>query len=108
MRLPKASDALLLDATRPYFLWWLDMTVGDLRRELASAEAATQGYYQAALLREANSRDAWLYRTPSEVKNNWPNVARHLGKARSKWMYILCIEETNGQDTLRDDRMTGQ
>jgi hypothetical protein len=92
MRLPPTSDALLRDDTRPYFLWWLDMTVGDLRRELANTDDHARAYYEAAVLREANSRDAWLYLTPEAVRRNWRHIARYLGKARAKWAYLLKIE----------------
>lgn len=59
--LPPTSDDLRLDETRPYFLWWLDATVGDLREKLRSADEEERAYWLGALLREANTRDVWLY-----------------------------------------------
>lgn len=56
------------DRTRPYFLWWTDATVGDLRAHLASDDPDERGYWLGALLREANSRDVWLYTTADEVR----------------------------------------
>src|SRR5262249_10220159 len=38
LRLPPTSPDLLRDETRPYFLWWLDSTVGDLKQALADPD----------------------------------------------------------------------
>ena len=90
--LPPTSDDLRRDETRPYFLWWTDARVGDLRRHLASPDPAERGYWLGALLREANSRDVWLYATPDEVRASWSHVVRHLGRARAMWAWILDID----------------
>jgi hypothetical protein len=37
-RLPPTSESLRDDATRPYFLWWTDATVGQLKQHLASSD----------------------------------------------------------------------
>jgi hypothetical protein len=55
-RLPLTSDALLDAEHRPYFLWWLDCSVGELAQHLASADPERKTYYLGALLREANAR----------------------------------------------------
>jgi len=88
-RLQPTSPELALDETRPYFLWWTDATVGDLRRHLASADAAERAYWLGALLREANTRDVWLYTCPDDIREAWPNVFRYLGRARAMWAYLL-------------------
>lgn len=36
--LPPTTEELREPEHRPYFLWWLDATVADLRRELASPD----------------------------------------------------------------------
>jgi hypothetical protein len=89
LRLPPTSPDLLDPATRPYFLWWTDATVADLRAHLASHDEGERAYWMAALLREANTRDVWLYVTPDSVRAAWPNIVRHLGRARSMWAYLL-------------------
>lgn len=93
--LPPTSRALLDDATRPYFLWWTELTVGDLKAQLRSSDAALADYYLGALLREANTRDVWLFVTPDEVRARWPRVARHLGRARKMWAFLLDIEDAD-------------
>lgn len=89
MLLPPTSADLSRDETRPYFLWWLDATVGDLRAGLADPDPDKRAYWLGALLREANTRDVWLYVTPSEVRRAWPGVVRHLGRSRAQWAFLL-------------------
>ncbi|MCC6332795.1 MAG: hypothetical protein IT380_02260 [Myxococcales bacterium] len=89
MSLPPTSQDLLEPSTRPYFLWWLDATVADLRRHLQSEDLEERAYWMGALLREANSRDVWLFVTPEEVKALWPLLVRHLGRTRERWAWLL-------------------
>jgi hypothetical protein len=92
-RLPPTSFDLLRDETRPYFLWWTDATVGELRRRLRSDDPEERAYWMAALLREANSRDVWLFVTPADIRALWPRLVRYLGRARSLWAYLLGLPE---------------
>ena len=87
--LPPTTEALRDPAHRPYFLWWLDATVADLRRQLASPDLSTRAYWMGALLREANSRDVWLFVTEEEIKAIWPELTRYLGKSRARWAWLL-------------------
>lgn len=87
--LPPTSDALRDDAHRPYFLWWTNATVGDLRAHLRAADLEERAYWLGALLREANTRDVWLYVTPGEIAALWPALTRHLGKSRERWAWLL-------------------
>jgi hypothetical protein len=91
-RLPPTSPELALDETRPYFLWWTDATVEDLRRHLASPSADERAYWLGALLREANTRDVWLYVGPDAIRAAWPVVFRYLGRTRAMWAYLLGLE----------------
>jgi hypothetical protein len=90
--LPPTSSDLLRDETRPYFVWWVDMTVGRLRRLLASADVAERAYWLGVLLREANSRDVWLFTTPAQIRREWPHLIRHLGRARAMWAWLLDLD----------------
>lgn len=92
--LPPTVPDLDRDDARPYFLWWADTTVAELRRHLESADPAERGYWLGALLREANSRDVWAFTTPGQVKASWLAVRRHLGRARARWAWLLGIEDT--------------
>jgi hypothetical protein len=91
--LPPTSTALLDEATRPYFLWWTEATVGDLKKHLASANLEERAYWMAALLREANSRDVWLFVTEQEIRLLWPRLIRFLGRARPMWAWLLGLPE---------------
>lgn len=94
--LPPTSADLKLDATRPYFLWWSEATVGDLRVHLASDDKAERAYWLGALLREANTRDVWLFVSPSEICDMWPEVWRHLGRSQGMWMHLLKLKDPTG------------
>ncbi len=92
-RLPPTSPDLLLDGTRPYFLWWTDATVADLRRHLAADDLDERAYWMGALLREANTRDVWLYVTADAIRTSWPRLLRHLGRGRDMWAYLLGLPQ---------------
>jgi len=89
LRLPPTSGALLEDGTRPYFLWWSDATVADFRRHLAAEDPDERAYWMGALLREANTRDVWLFVTPEAIRESWHRLIRHLGRTRDMWAYLL-------------------
>lgn len=91
--LPPTSADLALDNTRPYFLWWTDATVADLRAHLADPNSDTRAYWMGALLREANTRDVWLYVRPQEIRALWPHLLRHLGRTRNMWAYLLGLPQ---------------
>lgn len=91
--LPPTSPALAFDETRPYFLWWTDVTVGRLRELLRSGDVADRAYWLGALLREANSRDVWLFTTPDQIRRDWPHLIRHLGRAKSRWAWLLDVPD---------------
>jgi len=87
--LPPTSPDLLRDDARPYFVWWVDMTVGRLRELVRSPDPDERAYWMGALLREANTRDVWLFVQPDEVRGLWPSLVRHLGRSRDMWAYLL-------------------
>jgi len=88
-RLPPTTESLLDDTARPYFLWWTDATVGQLKQHLASADLEERAYWMGALLREANSRDIWLFVTSDEIRALWPRLIRYLGRSRQMWAWLL-------------------
>ncbi|HUH01568.1 MAG TPA: hypothetical protein VML75_06205 [Kofleriaceae bacterium] len=87
--LPPTMATLRDDETRPYFLWWCDATVGDFKRSLRDQDPSTRAYWMGALLREANTRDVWLFVRPDEIRALWDHLVRHLGRARDRWAYLL-------------------
>jgi hypothetical protein len=88
-RLPPTTAALLDDATRPYFLWWTTATVGQLKEHLASSDPEERAYWMGALLREANTRDVWLFVNTDEIRALWPRLIRYLGRSRQMWAWLL-------------------
>ncbi len=94
MFLGPTSDDLLRDDARPYFLWWTDCTVGELRAHLRAAEAEEVAYWLGAVLREANTRDVWSFTTPDEIRRRWPDLLRYLGRTRERWAWLLDLDPT--------------
>ncbi|HVT58886.1 MAG TPA: hypothetical protein VHR45_10840 [Thermoanaerobaculia bacterium] len=88
-RLPPTTDSLLDDRARPYFLWWTNATVGQLKEHLVSPDPEERAYWMGALLREANTRDVWLFVNAGEIRALWPLLIRFLGRSRSMWAWLL-------------------
>ena len=91
--LPPTSPELLDDASRPYFLWWTRATVADLREHLRSDDPEQRAYWMGALLREANTRDVWLFVTLEQIRAEWPRLIRHLGRSREMWAWLLSLPQ---------------
>ena len=89
------SDEVVRDDARPYFLWWTDSTVADLRRQLQHEDRAVRSYWMGALLREANTRDVWQFVRPRDVRELWPELQRHLGRSRSRWAFLLDLPDND-------------
>lgn len=96
--LPPTTADLLDDASRPYFIWWAEVTVGELRRRIGDRKDPTSDYWLGAVLREANSRDVWLFTTPDQVRARWSDIARFLGRTRKRWAWLLDIPDTGSHD----------
>lgn len=92
-RLPPTTESLLDDTARPYFLWWTDATAGQLKEYLASTDPEERAYWMGALLREANTRDVWLFVSPDEIRELWPCLIRYLGRSRQMWAWLLGLPE---------------
>lgn len=73
----------------PYFLWDEPMTVAEFRQRLANASLPEQNRLLGKLLREARDTDVWKFTSPAEVWRNWPLLARHLGRRRAFWEFLL-------------------
>jgi hypothetical protein len=87
--LPPTTPELLREDARPYFAWWTDITVGQFRALLQDADPDVRAYWLGVLLREANTRDVWLFVTPADIRAQWPSLMRHLGRARQMWAWLL-------------------
>jgi hypothetical protein len=69
--------------------WWTDTTVGRLKEYLASSDLEERAYWMGALLREANTRDVWLFVTSDDIRALWPRLIRYLGRSRQMWAWLL-------------------
>lgn len=92
-RLGPTRPDLLDPETRPYSLWWTDLTVADFRRHLTEGSVDDRASWVGALLREANTRDVWLFVSPADIAALWSALPRHLGRSRAMWAWLLDLPE---------------
>lgn len=78
-----------MDATRPWFLWDVDVSEAEFRERLRHVDPAIRAQWQGALLREAPYAEVWRYVTLREVLDNWAQVRRHLGRRRAMWEWLI-------------------
>lgn len=86
--LPPTSERLRDPETVPYFLWDLGMTVGEMCRVLASDDRARRDEVVVRLLREANTRDVWLFVDWATIEEAWDRVAHRLGRSAPVWRML--------------------
>lgn len=77
----------------PCFLFWTEATVGDLRAHLRSEDLDERASWMGALLREANTRDVWLYVQPAGIRALRPRLLRHLGRTRAMRAFLLRLPD---------------
>jgi|SRR6185436_5847201 len=90
--LPPTTPELLSPLSRPYFVWWANVTIEEFRRHLADPDPERRAYWLGALMREANTRDVWPFATPEQIRAAWPRLIRYLGRSRDMWAYLLGLE----------------
>ncbi|UQA56577.1 hypothetical protein [Polyangium aurulentum] len=83
--LPPTSSRLFEPDTVPYFLWDLGLTVAEVRRTIAQGDQASRDDLIARILREANSRDVWVFLDWPTIEEAFPRIERRLGRARGVW-----------------------
>lgn len=80
----------------PYFLWDDPMTVGELRRYLATASPPERDRLLGKILREARDPDVWRFTSPGEVVARFDALSRHLGRRLAFWKFLLGSWEREG------------
>ena len=41
------------------------------------------------VLREARDTDVWQFTTPEEIRNNWDDLTKYLGRRRGFWKFLI-------------------
>jgi hypothetical protein len=80
----------------PYFLWDEPMTVAEFRQRLTTSSLQERTRLLAKVLREARDTDVWRFTTPAEIRREWPELSRRLGRRRSFWSFLLESWEREG------------
>ncbi|AUX37015.1 MULTISPECIES: hypothetical protein [Sorangium] len=92
---PLSSD-LDDDQAIPYFLWDDPIPVSEVRRRLKSASPPERDRLLGKILREAQDPDVWRFTTPEEVAARFNQLARHLGRRRRFWEFLLKLWHKEG------------
>jgi hypothetical protein len=87
--LPPTSPSVADATQKPYFLWWADISGAEFRQKLAQGSLEERAYWLGALLREANTRDVWLFTSVRQIVDLWPHVYKHLGRSKRMWSFLL-------------------
>ncbi|HMM79172.1 MAG TPA: hypothetical protein PKC65_04020 [Pyrinomonadaceae bacterium] len=80
----------------PYFLWDEPMTVAQLRQRLSAGYSSERIRLLGKVLREARDTDVWAFTTPLEVRANWNELTKHLGRRRKFWEFLFDFWEKEG------------
>ena|SRR5436190_10108161 len=86
--LPPTSLKLLDPNAVPYFLWDDHTTVAEAKAILAGSDARARDELVARILREANTRDVWLFVDWKMIDEAWPRIEQRLGRARGMWTLV--------------------
>lgn len=89
MLAPTPPDKLVDDQGRPYFLWDCQVTLAELLRYLASADAAERAYWTAKVMRQAKPDDAMTLIPVASMRDQWVRLEPFLGRTRPFWTFIL-------------------
>ncbi|MGK4001539.1 hypothetical protein WMF31_02865 [Sorangium sp. So ce1036] len=92
---PLSSD-LDDDQAIPYFLWDDPIPVGEVRRRLNTASPPERDRLLGKILREAQDPDVWRFTTPEEVAARFSQLARHLGRRKRFWEFLLKLWHKEG------------
>lgn len=70
-------------------MWDMPMTVAQVRAALRSDDQSLRDEVIVRLLREANSRDVFLFIGWDDVAEAWDRVVHRLGRSRPVWELAL-------------------
>ena len=87
-RLPPTSERVADPNAVPYFLWDMGLTVAQAKKALAGGDPALKLEVIVRLLREANTRDVWLFVDWATIDEAWPRIEHRLGRARAVWQMM--------------------
>lgn len=77
------------DQAVPYFLWDEPMTLGDLRRRLATAGPEERIRLSSKVMREARFAEVVALIPMERMVEDYPLLRRNLGRRRAFWDFLF-------------------
>jgi hypothetical protein len=99
MLAPTPPDRMVDAQGRPYFLWDVDMTLEDLKRQLKEGDPVVRAYLTGKIMRQAKPDDALQFVSMQEIADQWRSLEKYLGKTREFWSWL--IEEWRQRGMVR-------
>ncbi len=85
---PTPREKMLDDRARPYFLWDVDITIGEFEARLRDPDLEVRAYFVAKLMRQARPDDVFTFVGMGEIEALWPRLTRHLGQSLPFWTWV--------------------
>ncbi len=93
---PLPHDKLVDAKGRPYFLWDVDMTLSEFRRQLDGDDQVTRAYLLGKLMRQARPDDVFSFVSAARIRREWDKLEQYLGHTRENWRWLLERWEDRG------------
>jgi hypothetical protein len=77
------------DDVQPYFVWDVQITVGELKRLLRHPDYKTRILWKARVMREARYQDVWRLLDLRDVLDDYEQLRQHLGRSRRMWDFLI-------------------
>ena len=94
---PTPPDRLVDAHGRPYFLWDVEMTLGEFVEQLNDPDPEVRAYFTGKLMRQAKPDDVFTFVTVDAILGLWPRLERYLGQTRAFWTWLMATWQAQGR-----------
>ena len=88
---PTPRELLVDREGRPYFLWDMNLTLDQFEETMESGGREARAYLLGKLMRQAKPDDVFSFVTLDEIRRQFPDVRRYLGRSLAFWEWLLGI-----------------
>jgi len=90
---PTPLDRMNDPRGRPYFLWDMEMSLGQFQEALRHEDPEIRAYFLGKLMRQAKPDDVFSFISLTEIMESWLRIQRYLGESKAFWSWILNLWE---------------